>query len=372
MSIPRISLPRDTAALLEPLAERARAEGLALYAVGGCVRDWILGRKDVYDLDLVAEGDPSEVAALCGRMLGAKAEAFGEFGTLRVKSRRLRVDFAAARQEEYPEPACLPKVKPASLERDLLRRDFTINAMAVRLEPQGVGALVDPYGGLRDLKAGILRVLHPASFRDDPTRVFRAARFACRFQFRLAPGFLTMTRESLYGCIAGRLSRHRIAAELMRILGESDPACPLRRLRTWGYLDLVHIAAPARAEGETAEERLGSMALAMGEKGKELLASLPVERGLARRISLALELAQDRAAPRAALPPETRRMLILAFPHLPESALQPCFLGGDDLSRAGLKPGPQFRAILDDAARAQWAGRIRDRGQAQDWLRRRI
>ncbi|HAM35524.1 MAG TPA: hypothetical protein DEB40_01825 [Elusimicrobia bacterium] len=372
MSESRVRIPPETAAALRPLAEAAQRQGLPLYAVGGCVRDWLLGSKHVVDLDLVAEGDPAPLARLAGRLAGVKPEAFGEFGTWRVKGRELRVDFAASRQEVYPEPASLPKVSPAPLERDLFRRDFTINAMAVRLDGDAAGRLVDPYNGRGDLASGILRVLHPASFRDDPTRVFRAARFLCRFSLRPAPGFGRMVKESLYGCIAGRLSRHRIAAELLRILSEDDPSCALRRLKSWGYLDLVHPDARARVAGRGVEERLGFMALAMGKKGEEFLRSLPVERGLAQRILEALRAARRKASPRGRLPPESSRMLALAFPRLPKTALQPLFLSGDDLQAAGLEPGPEFRSLLDAAAKAQWQGRISSRGQALKWLGGRL
>jgi tRNA nucleotidyltransferase/poly(A) polymerase len=370
--MPDLRIPAKTLAKLRPLAESARRAGLPLYAVGGCVRDWLLGRQDVKDLDLVTEGDPTDLAESCARLLGGKAEAFGAFGTLRVKGEDWRVDFAAARQEEYPEPACLPKVEPASLERDLFRRDFTINAMAVRVEPQGAGALVDPYGGLRDLKAKVLRVLHPASFRDDPTRVFRAARFLCRLGLRPAPGFKAMIHQSLYGCIAGRLSRHRITQELLRILAEAEPQAPLRRLRSWGYLDLVYPDLPVKVKGDTVEERLGSLVLSLGEKGDDLLASLPVEHSMARRIKEALRVCRDKASPRGELPAETARLVALTFPRLPKTALQPLFLGGSDLKAAGLRAGPEFSAVLDEAARAQWTGRITSRGEARSWLRGRL
>jgi tRNA nucleotidyltransferase (CCA-adding enzyme) len=369
MSGPRI--PSKTSALLKPLAEAARREGLPLYAVGGCVRDWVLGRRDVVDLDLVAEGDPSGIAQEAARLLGGKAEAFGAFGTLRVKGKALRVDFAAARRENYPEPACLPKVRPAPLEKDLLRRDFTINAMALRLEPEGAGGLVDPYGGLRDLKAKVLRALHPASFRDDPTRVFRAARFLCRLGLKPAPGLRAMAREALEAGIAAKLSRHRVAVELLRLLAEEKPEAPLRLLRSWGYLDLVYPGLPAAARGGGAEERLFSLALALGGKGREFLASLPVEHALARRVKEALSLCRQKASPRAALEPGVRRLVRLAFPRLPEAALRPLFLRGSDLHAAGLTPGPAFSAVLDEAARAQWSGRLASRAQALSWLRAR-
>ena len=293
MAPARLRVPSRARALLRPLAEEARRRGLPLYAVGGCVRDWLLGRRETTDLDLVTEGDPAPLARRAGRLLGGKAEAFGRFGTWRVQGRGLRLDFAAAREERYPEPASLPQVRPATLVRDLSRRDFTINAMALPLAASGAGELVDPHGGLRDLRSSVLRVLHPASFRDDPARVFRAARFLCRFGLRPAPGFGALVRQSLWGCIAGRLSRSRIAAELLRLLAEEDPAAPLRRLRAWGWLDLVFPDAPVRVRGTGVEERLGSLALALGDKGEEFLGSLPVERAMSRRIALALRAARQ-------------------------------------------------------------------------------
>jgi tRNA nucleotidyltransferase (CCA-adding enzyme) len=370
--MPELRIPAKTFAFLRPLAQLARREHLPLYVVGGCVRDWLLGRQDVKDLDLVTEGDPSGLAKLCARLLEGNAEAFGAFGTLRVKGADWRVDFAASRQEEYPEPACLPKVKPAPLQRDLFRRDFTINAMAVRVEPEGAGALVDPYGGLRDLKAGVLRVLHPASFRDDPTRVFRAARFLCRLGLRTAPGFGTMVRQSLYGCIAGRLSRHRITQELLRILAEAEPQAPLRRLRSWGYLDLVYPDMPVKIRGASVEERLGSLVLALGEKGEEFLASLPVDHCMARRIKEAWRIARQRASPRAPISPEAKIILSAAFPKLSKTALEPLLIGGREVMAAGVKEGPRIQSLLDEAARAQWAGKLPSRGQALKWLHARL
>jgi tRNA nucleotidyltransferase (CCA-adding enzyme) len=366
----RVRIPAKTLAVLKPLADAARGQDLPIYAVGGCVRDWLLGRKQVKDLDLVTEGDPAPIARLCASMLGARAEAFGAFGTLRVNGKDLRVDFAAARLEEYPEPACLPKVRPASLSQDLFRRDFTINAMAMALEDSG--ELIDPYAGLADLRAKTLRVLHSESFRDDPTRVFRAARFLRRFGFKIAPGFRELAQRSLSQGIAGRLSRHRIAVELLRILAEKDPGACLRTLRAWGYLDLVSPDLGVKVSGKTVETRLGSLALAMGEKGEEFLRSLPIEHDMARRIHDAIKLARLKASPRGVVSPETKAMVSAALPRLSRAALKPLFITGADLSSAGLKPGPEFRAVLDEAARRQWTGGISSRSQALRWLARRL
>lgn len=348
------------------------------------MRDWILGR-DCHDLDLLCEEDPRPVAESCARLLGTRAESFGQFGTWRVvassaprQALAWRVDFARARREEYPEPAALPRVFPAGLREDLFRRDFTVNAMAARLFPKGAGEILDPYGGLEDLRAGWLKPLHAWSFRDDPTRVFRAARYLCRFGLKPAPGLLAQARAALENGHAGLLSRHRLSQELLRVLSEPDPACALSRLKAWGYLGLLGpggLAWPAEGfkDFKGVEQRLCAMALAMGPaQGRAWISSLPIERGLSARVLEALSLVQERRSPRAAPSPAAAAALGRLLPGLPKAALRPLMLDGRDLKELGLAPGRPFREILEQAARAQWEGRIRSRREALAWLRRRL
>lgn len=367
-----LSLSGPARRLLRALAQRAAKDDTPLYLVGGCVRDAILKTKDGHDVDLVVESDPAPLARHCARLLGASCDDFGRFGTLRVLGKGLRVDFAMSRREDYPEPADLPVVSPAQLEVDLHRRDFTINAMAVEVTPKGFGKVIDPYGGLADLKARRLNVLHPQSFRDDPTRVFRAARFLCRFGFRLAPGLLEAAQDVLRRGHAARLSRHRLLRELLSVLGEKDPSCSLRRLKSWGYLQLIHPALSALVQGDNAEERLASLAIAMGAQGKAFLGSLPVERAKASELQEALALLQGKASPRRAPSPLAARVVRRALPRLPATALKPLWLGGDDLQKLGVAPGKDYRAVLDAAAQEQWKGKITSRAQALAWLRRRL
>ena len=158
----RVVVPVAAAKILRPLAEEARVRGTPLYAVGGPVRDWLMHRPN-FDLDLTVAGDPDPVAAVAARLLGGTVDIFGRFGTRRIVSKgKFRVDIATTRAESYPEPACLPVVDSlrVPIERDLFRRDFTINALAVRLD-DGSLSVTDPYGGARDMKDRILRVLHP-------------------------------------------------------------------------------------------------------------------------------------------------------------------------------------------------------------------
>lgn len=365
-----LSIPRAAGAVLRPIAVRSNRLGLKAYVVGGPVRDWLLGRS-TNDLDIVVEGNPAPLANFCAERLGGKAEAFGQFGTWRVLAGKLRVDFATSRREEYPEPACLPVVStPAPIAEDLRRRDFTVNAMALPLVEKGESEIVDPYGGLADLKRRLLRVLHEKSFRDDPTRVFRAARYACRLGFRPTPGLVEQARAALEEGHAARLSPHRVAQELLRVLGEDDPSCMLRRLDEWGYLALVRAGLPTPpASLELPAERLAGIALALGREGEAFLSKLPIERQISEPAREALKLAREKMSPRAAPSPAAAKALRAAFPKLPACALKPCWLNGADVAKRGVPPGPAMGELLNAAARAQWEGLLGSRAQALAWLK---
>ncbi|HEY7121018.1 MAG TPA: hypothetical protein VH329_00535 [Solirubrobacterales bacterium] len=206
--------------LLRQIAERAPA-----YLVGGVVRDLLLGVGGP-DLDVAIEGDVEALADLPG----FKLERDGLFLTGRVEQGDLKVDIAQARSESYPDPGALPEVQPASIAEDLARRDFTINAMAYPLA--GDGDLLDPHGGVDDLRAGLLRVLHERSFTDDPTRALRAARYAARFGFQLEPE----TARQLGEIDLSTVSEDRVDGELRRIAAEEDPAAALRLIAEWGVM----------------------------------------------------------------------------------------------------------------------------------------
>ncbi len=369
-----VPVPAAAARFLKPVAEEARRRGLPLYMVGGPVRDWLLGLP-TFDLDLSVVGDPDPIAKVCAELVGGKVEPFGRFGTRRVIGRgRYRVDVATTRSEKYPEPAALPEVTATGvpIETDLFRRDFTINAMALRLD-DGSRALVDPYGGLRDLKTRTLRVLHPASFRDDPTRVFRAARFLARLRGKPADGMGGEAKDVLKMGEAAKLSRHRLLHELNCLLGEKKPALAFGLLEMWGYLALLHPELPWRAKlPDGVEPRLAAMALALGpEKGRDFVDSFPFEHHLRVILHETLALAFTDKSPRNPPAAPAAAAVRRTFPRLPSAALKPCFLRGADLIKRGLKPGPDFHGILDEAARLQRLGRLKTRAAALGWLGRR-
>lgn len=199
-----------------------------VYLVGGAVRDLLLGR-DRADIDLMVEGDATALAAELG---GANSE-HDRFGTVKVDVEGHEVDIVGARTETYERPGALPTVTPAeSIEEDLVRRDFTINAMAIPL--QGEPRLLDPHGGRADLNAGLLRVLHDRSFVDDPTRAIRAARYASRFGFELEP----RTEELLRQTDLTTVSADRRRTELERLAAEANACTGFELLGDWGVIDL--------------------------------------------------------------------------------------------------------------------------------------
>ena len=364
--------PAAARALLEPLSRKADDLGLPLYAVGGCVRDWMVGRPSL-DLDLVCEGDPRPLAFDAALKLGGAAEEFGRFGTLRIKSpSKLRVDFATSRRETYAEPAALPVVAPAPIEKDLERRDFTVNAMALGLAGPRCGELFDPFEGARDLERRRLRLLHARSLRDDPTRGFRAARYASRLSLKPDADLEAQVIGAVFDGYAARLSAHRLTQELLRLLAEPELAKALALLKKWGYLSLLHErlkAPPAALRG--VEERLGAMTLALGKDGPGFLNSLELDRRLSGDLHELLKLAEERRCAKDEIPAAARSVLRAVMPGLAPQALEPLFLRGEDLRALGMPPGPKYKELLDEAAALQWKGTLKGRQAALRWLKGR-
>jgi tRNA nucleotidyltransferase (CCA-adding enzyme) len=221
---------------------RGAIDGERAYLVGGAVRDLLLGAEHP-DLDLAVEGD----AAALARRLGGQVTEHERFATATVEVDGVRVDLATSRRETYERPGALPTVEPAPIADDLARRDFTVNAMAVPLA--GEPELIDPHGGIDDLRAGLLRVLHDGSFTDDPTRALRAARYAARLGLTLEP----RTAELLAAADLASVSADRVEAELCRIARESDPAAALDLLVAWRLKGLeLSDVAPERVRASLA------------------------------------------------------------------------------------------------------------------------
>lgn len=242
------------AALTRIIASRAQDRSQSLYFVGGMARDVLLGRGKP-DLDFALEADAIAFARAMSRRYGGRIASYQGFGTatwilderaadqLRLPFREIphRIDFVRTRSESYAYPTALPTVKPGQIEDDLRRRDFTINALALQLSPKPRGAgLIDISGGLQDLRAERIRALHERSFVDDPTRIFRAIRFAVRLGFTIEEGTGLWLRSALP--LIGRLSGARLRNELDLILREERAGDMLLRLRGIGALEAIHPA----------------------------------------------------------------------------------------------------------------------------------
>jgi tRNA nucleotidyltransferase (CCA-adding enzyme) len=230
------NLTTELMALVRDVGAMAAVDGVSAYVVGGAVRDLLLGRSTV-DLDLVVEGNAPSLARRLGKLRDGKVVTHPRFGTASFKQGRVGLDFVTARSETYASPGALPVVAPGTIQDDLLRRDFTVNAMAARLEPARFGELVDPHGGRTDLDRGLIRVLHEGSFRDDPTRIWRALRYEQRLDFRLEQQTEKLVR--LDSPTMESVSGDRLRHELERTLEEESPEKVLRRADQLGVLQLL-------------------------------------------------------------------------------------------------------------------------------------
>jgi tRNA nucleotidyltransferase (CCA-adding enzyme) len=228
---------------VDAIAAVSRRTGTPAYLVGGFVRDLLLDR-DNRDLDVVVEGDGPAFARELATELGGTVRVHEAFLTAAVRlPDGETVDVASARSEFYRAPAVLPEVESSALRQDLYRRDFTINTLAVRLGPDGPFELVDFFGGQRDLKDGILRVLHGLSFIDDPTRVLRAVRLAQRLDFRISPETVRLIGVAVAEGIFDQLSGTRLRDELELLLDDPETAVRgLERLQELGVLPALHPA----------------------------------------------------------------------------------------------------------------------------------
>lgn len=229
-------LAPEQSALLEAIGAASARLHVDLFLVGGAVRDALLERTSEFP-DVVAVAPPEGFAQALAAELGGAVESQSQFGTFKLRLGGGLVDLATARRETYEYPGALPRVYPGSIEDDLARRDFTVNAMALPLSP-GFGELLDPFDGQGDVGERLIRVLHPKSFVDDATRILRAIRFAERLDFALKPSTAeALTRDLGY---LDSIKGHRLRSELERIFREPRAAPMLRRARDAGVLSAIY------------------------------------------------------------------------------------------------------------------------------------
>ncbi len=225
--------------VLRLASKTAADQGAEIYLVGGTVRDILLGSRPV-DLDLVVVGSTPDFPEVLAKQLGGEVVAQSQFGTNKLKVDGADVDLAAARKESYAHSGALPRVVPGSINDDLERRDFSINAMAVSLAEETWGELLDPFGGQADVQQGVVRVLHPRSFVDDPTRILRAVRYAYRLGFRIEEETERLLKRDLR--TLDQVSGDRIRNELERFFHEGNVAEILEGAQELGVLSAIHPA----------------------------------------------------------------------------------------------------------------------------------
>jgi tRNA nucleotidyltransferase (CCA-adding enzyme) len=345
---------RDAYPELNAVREAAGEE--RVYLVGGAVRDLLLGRGRA-DIDLVVEGDASALAA----RLGADPVEHQRFATAKVDLEGHEVDIATARAETYSHPGALPEVTPARLEDDLARRDFTINAMAIPL--QGEPELIDSRHGHADLENGVLRVLHEASFVDDPTRALRAARYAARFGFVPEP----RTEELLLGVDLGTVSADRREAELLRIAAEAQASRAFDLLAEWGLVEpregglelsaRVGELLAARPWSEIAYRDRAVLLAALGPVGGEL----ELAKEMPERPSEAVELAHRHSSVELVLARAMGAEWLDRY--LGEWRSVELEIDGADLIAVGVPQGPALGFGLREALRSKLDGEIAGREQ---------
>lgn len=223
------------------VSETAQEQGVRAFVIGGYVRDCFLGRPSK-DIDIVVEGSGIALAEAVGAKVHSNVSVFKNFGTAMLRYKGIEVEFVGARKESYNRDSRKPIVEDGTLEEDQLRRDFTINAMAFSLQAEDFGALVDPFGGIRDLAAGIIRTpLDPdTTYSDDPLRMVRAVRFATKLsdgqqQFHIVQESLDSIKRNLHRMSI--LSKERIVEELNKMLVTPKPSIGFRLLEETGLLD---------------------------------------------------------------------------------------------------------------------------------------
>ncbi len=225
--------------LLEKIGEIGESLGFSVFIVGGIVRDILLGYKNL-DIDIVVEGDGIELAKKIKKKFDVDIKIFPEFGTASLKfSDGVRYDIATSRLEFYDYPGAPPKVEASSIKKDLYRRDFTINALAIQINPSQFGRLVDFFGGLSDLEHKLIRILHNLSFIEDPSRILRAVRFETRYDFRIEDKTLYFLNKAVSENYIEKIKAPKLREEFFYILEEENPLKPVVRLNELYILERV-------------------------------------------------------------------------------------------------------------------------------------
>ncbi len=410
-------LPAAVCDLLASAGAVAERIGMKAYVVGGFVRDLVM-RIDNLDIDVVIEGDGIAFAEAFAAEHPCRVRPHHKFGTaVLVFPDGFKLDVATARVEYYMEPAALPTVEYSSLKLDLYRRDFTINTLAVRLNPGVYGELIDFFGAQRDIKEKTLRVLHSLSFVEDPSRILRATRFERRFGFTIAKHAVNLIRNAVRLDLIGRLPKPRLFGELEQILKEEEPVGILKRLSEFNIGPSIHPHIALDKPGialieETSEilvwfsllfleekvERWAVLFLSLvdplaPEEAKKLAASLGVGRRIRELVrsakddmpGLITHLLSTRAISRKMIydafspvptevilymmakskHPDIKRYISLYYTQLKHVRPQ---VRGEDLLALGYPAGPRFKEILDEVLERKFMGELRNKAEEMSFI----
>lgn len=406
--------PQEIYKILKIAGDIAEELGFNAYLVGGSVRDLLRGEENL-DIDIVIEGDGIAFARLFGERLNAKVRSHQKFATAQIFTNGLKLDIATARTEYYESPAALPKVETSSIKKDLYRRDFTINTLAIKLNPRDFGLLIDFFGGQRDLREKTIRVLHNLSFVEDPTRAFRAVRFSERFGFKISKHTENLIKSTIEMNLFDKLSGPRLYEELLLSFYETDPVRTLKRLSDIGLLKVIH---KNLTFNENLEENLKSMQetiswfdlLFLEERtDKGVLFLMVLLAGLKEED---IKTVLDRLSP----PPKVKEMIVKGLTYAREILKRPSvddpveiykilsntklevvlfvmalskdrkkkkmisyfltelrnvktILKGDDLKNMGIKPGPIYSKILKELLEEKLRGHLKTREEEEQFVR---
>ncbi len=406
--------PSDVYDILKISGEVAEELGFNAYLVGGSVRDLLRGQENL-DIDIVIEGDGIMFAKALGERLNARVRSHQRFNTAQVITDNLKLDIATARTEYYESPAALPKVETSSIKKDLYRRDFTINTLAIKLNPRDFGLLIDFFGGQRDLREKTIRVLHNLSFIEDPTRAFRAIRFSERFGFKISKHTENLIKSAIKMNLFERLSGARLYEEISLIFNETEPDRAIKRMSELGLLKVLH---PALTFNEELELKLKSLHETVSWFNLLFLEE-KTDRTVLYLMALLSELKEEEAEEvleRLSPPPKIKDMIIKGIPkakeivkklpsedpvevynllkdvkletvllamaiskdrlkqkvisrYLTELRKTETFLKGADLKKMGIKPGPVYSKILKELLEEKLRGHLRSKEDEEIFVR---
>ncbi len=406
-------LSEEVYEILRNAGKLAEEMGYGAYLVGGSVRD-LLMRRPSPDIDIVVEGDGIVFARELAKRIDGKVTPHPRFATAKIlkeikkngEVKKFYIDIATARTEYYESPAALPKVETSSIKKDLYRRDFTINALAVKLNTKDFGLLIDFFGGQRDTKDKKIRVLHNLSFVEDPTRAIRAIRFSEKLGFKISKHTENLMKLAVKMNIFEKLKGPRLYEELILLLKETLPHNSIKRLRDYGLLKLIHPTIEEKAiynDLEKAYETIQGIELLFlkEEYRKEFIYLMVILWNLSHAereeflqricspVNIKKELIENiRSAQKtlqlftpedsqqfnvkvySILKPLNIETIILMMIYAKEWQKKAIFnyltrlkdikplITGEDLKKIGIQPGPVYRKILENVLKEKLQGRL--------------